>query len=251
MVVTWDITGPPLGPLQLVLLYNGWEGFGPSPPALFAPPTGEAQSRGASRLIPTAATSELEHLQVYDAGLIAPQAPRAAGPAPGNSLGTHRTTGWRLPDRGVSAMPDCPLRINIIYLSIFTLHFGTTQEPAPPPLSRGLGREAQWTRPGWGSQTRCARGAGTLPCFSEVPQLLEPHLHPQPVCPCPGLGRGEGNFVGNKLTLWILLLSCLLPQEKAQPWDPQLCSSVSDSLLLVLTHCDGVQLGGGEGWPGL
>ena len=248
MVVTWDITSPLPGPLQLVLLYNGREGFGPSPPALFAPPTGEAQSRGASRLIPTAATSELEHLQVYDAGLAAPQAPREAGPAPGNSLGTHRTTGRRLPDGGVSATPDCPLRINIIYLSIFTLHFGTTQEPAPPPLSRGLGREAQWTRPGWGSQTRCARVAGALPCFSEAPQLLEPHLHPQPVCPCPWLGRGEGNFVGNKLHSVDFASELLASPGEGPALGPSaLFLCLCDSLLLVLTHCDGVHLGGEGG----
>lgn len=55
-------------------------------------PTGEAQPWGASWLVPAAETSELEHLQVYDIGLAAPQAPRTAGPAPSSSLGAHRTT---------------------------------------------------------------------------------------------------------------------------------------------------------------
>ena len=127
----------------------------------------------------------------------------------------------------MSATPDCPLRINIIYLSIFTLHFGTTQEPAPPPLSRGLGREAQWTQLGWGSQTQRGRGTRALPCLSEAPQPLEPHLHPQPVCPCPGLGRGEGTFLGINFTLWILLLSYLLSPGEGPALGPQLCSSIS------------------------
>lgn len=87
-----------------------------------------------------------------------------------------------------------PTAYKYIYLSIFTLHFGTTQEPAPPPLSRGLGREAQWTQPGWGSQTRHGLGGpGPFP-VSQRPPIFTPA-----VCPCPGLGRGEGNFVGNKL----------------------------------------------------
>lgn len=33
-------------------------------------------------------------------------------------------------------------------------------------------------------------------------------------------GEGEGTLLGINFTLWILLLSCLFPQEKAQPWDP-------------------------------
>lgn len=39
-----------------------------------------------------------------------------------------------------------------------------------------------------------AWGARALPLFLRGPPIFTPA-----VCPCPGLGRGEGNFVGNKL----------------------------------------------------
>ena len=94
-------------------------------------------------------------------------------------------------------------------------------------------------------------GPGLFPVSQRPLSSWSPIFTPSLSVPVPGWGGGRGTLLGINFTLWILLLSCLLPQEKAQPWDPQLCSSVSDSLLLVLTHCDGVQLGGGEGWPGL
>lgn len=154
-----------------------------------SPPTGEAKSWGASQLVPTAATSELEHLQVYDTGLAAPQAPRTAGSAPGNSLGAHGTTRWRLSDRGVSATPDCPLRINI-YISLFshsTLELPKSQRP--PPLSRGLGREVQWTQLGWGSQTVWPGGPEPFP----VSQSSLSHWSPIFAPACLSLSRaGEG-----------------------------------------------------------
>lgn len=120
-----------------------------------------------------------------------------------------------------------PTAYKYIYLSIFTLHFGTTQEPAPPPLSRGLGREAQWTQLGWGSQTWCGLGGQGPSLFLTGPSATGAPSLPQTVCPCPGLGRGEGNFVGINFTLWILLLSCLLPLDEGPALGPQLCSSIS------------------------
>lgn len=109
-----------------------------------------------------------------------------------------------------------PTAYKYIYLSIFTLHFGTTQEPAPPPLSRGLGREVQWTQPGWGSQTRHGLGDQGPSPFLGGPPIFTPA-----VCPCPGLGRGEGNFVGNKLHSVDLAAELFAsPRLKVQPRVP-------------------------------
>lgn len=116
-----------------------------------------------------------------------------------------------------------PTAYKYIYLSIFTLHFGTTQEPAPPPLSRGLGREAQWTQPGWGSQTRHGLGGGQGPSLF----LRGPPSSPQLSVPVPGWGGGRETLSGINFTLWILLLSCLLPAAEGPALGPQFYSPVS------------------------
>lgn len=93
-----------------------------------------------------------------------------------------------------------------IYLSIFTLHFGTTPEPAPLPSPEGwTGRRSGLSRLGAPDTAH-----GLFP--SDAPATGAPSS-PQPVSPCPGLGRGEGNFVGNKLHCMDFALSCLLLRE--------------------------------------
>lgn len=125
-----------------------------------APFTGETQPPGGTPwLVPAQEASKLEHLQIYDTGLTAPQASRTAGPAPDSSLGAHRTARRRLPDRGVSATPDCPLHRNIyIY---FHTPLWNYQEPAPLPLPR-LGRRCRGLSLARGSQTGRAWGPGPL-----------------------------------------------------------------------------------------
>lgn len=65
---------------------------------------------------------------------------------------------------------------------------------------------------------------------------------PQAVCPCPGLGRGEGTFLGINFTLWILLLSYLLSPGEGPALGPQLCSSIS---LVRLTWSCQIVMGSG------
>lgn len=47
-----------------------------------------------------------------------------------------------------------------------------------------------------------------------------PPSSPQAVCPCPGLGRGEGNFVGNKLHSVDFAAELFASPRKVQPWEP-------------------------------
>lgn len=45
-------------------------------------------------------------------------------------------------------------------------------------------------QPGLGEPDMVLLGLGPFPCFSEAPSPEALIFHPQPVCPCPGLGRG-------------------------------------------------------------
>lgn len=119
---------------------------------------GETQSWGAPWPGPAQEASELEHLQIHDTGLTASQAPRTAGPAPDSSLGAHRTARWRLPDRGVSATPDCLLHRNIYLFSHSTLELPGASAPPPPEA----GQEVQRTQPGWGQPDWQDLGPGPL-----------------------------------------------------------------------------------------
>lgn len=194
------------------------------PQAHPVPSTGEAEPWGASWPVPAQKTSELEYLQIHDTGLTAPEAPRTAGPAPGSSLGAHRTARRRLPDRGVSATPDCPLHRNIYLFSHSTLELPGASAPPPPEA----GQEVQRTQPGWGQPDwQDLRGQGPS-LFSEAPQPpTGASSLPQPVCPCPGLGRGEGNFVGNKLHSVDLAAVQFAAPKQSPGLGPQVCSSSS------------------------
>lgn len=86
--------------------------------------------------------------------------------------------------------------------------------------SAGLG-EPDLVSPGGGqSPSLFLRG----PSGTGAPSL------PQPVCPCPGLGRGRGTLLGINFTLWILLLSCLLPLR----WGPS--PGTPTALFISLVH---------------
>lgn len=143
---SWDI----LGSLRTVRV----------PKALPAPSTGETQPWGTPWPVPAQEASKLEHLQIYDTGLAAPQAPRTAGPAPDSSLGAHRTARRRLPDGGVSATPDCPLHRNIYLFSHSTLELPGASAPPPPEA----GQEVPRTQPGWGQPDWQGLGTRTPPC---------------------------------------------------------------------------------------
>lgn len=130
-----------------------------------------------------------------------------------------------------------------IYLSIFTLHFGATREPAPLPSPEGWAGRCGGLSWSGGAGHGVAWGAGALPCFLEAPQPLEPHFCPSLSVPVLGWGGGRGTLLGINLTLWILLLSCLFPPGEGPALGPQLCSPWFTSLGLVKLR-DGV-------WPAL
>lgn len=193
------------------------------PQARPAPFTGETQPpRGTPWPVPAQEASKLEHLQIYDTGLTAPQTPRTAGPAPDSSLGAHRTARRRLPDRGVSATPDCPLHRNIYLFSHSTLELPGASAPPPPEA----GQEVQRTQPGWGQPDWQGLGARAPPCSRRpLSHNTRASSLPQPVCPCPGLGRGEGNFVGNKLHSVDLAAELFAALRQSPALGPHLCSS--------------------------
>lgn len=64
-------------------------------------------------------------------------------------------------------------------------------------------------------------GLEPFPCFSEAPPSS-----PQLSVPVPGWGGGRETLSGINFTLWILLLSCLLPPGEGPALGPQLYSPV-------------------------
>lgn len=198
------------------------------PQARPAPFTGETQPpRGTPWLVPAQEASKLEHFQIYDTGLTAPQTPRTAGPAPDSSLGAHRTARRRLPDRGVSATPDCPLHRNIYLFSHSTLELQGASAPPPPEA----GQEVQRTQPGWGQPNWQGLGARAPPCSQRsLSHPTEAHLCPSLSVPVLGWGGGRETLLGINFTLWIWLLICLLPLSRDQPRD-------SNFLFLQLLSC--------------
>lgn len=117
-------------------------------------------------------------------------------------------------------MPDCPLRINI-YISLFshtTLELPRSQRPLPSPEGwAGRCSGLNWSG---GARHGVAWGARALPCFLEAPQPLEPHLCPSLSVPVLGWGGGRRTLLGINFTLWILLLSCLLPPGESPALRP-------------------------------
>lgn len=141
----------------------------------------------------------------------------------------------------MSATPDCPLRIKIhISLYFHTPLWNYPGASAPSPLPRA-GQDVRWTQLVWGSQTRCRlAGARALPCFLGAPQALEPHLGPSLSVSVLGWGGGRGTLLGINFTLWILLLSCLLPSgEGPVRGSQQLCLSSRFTSLGLFRVCDG------------